>query len=120
MEYLVPCCSHPSTPTRASDQERRDVERANSANLRASDKASEGIPHRAGSTRPANVFGRGCEPLAPTPDDEDWTGVLDTPCPPERFMARAVAALPPLDREAVGALGARRNSRRTTGGKVPA
>src|SRR5665811_1504688 len=48
MEYLVPCCSHPSTPTRASDQERRDVERANSANLRASDKASEGIPNRDG------------------------------------------------------------------------
>jgi hypothetical protein len=46
--------------------------------------------------------------------------VLDTPCPPERLMARAVAALPPVDREAVGALGARRNSRRTTGGKVPA
>jgi len=50
MEYLVPCCSHPSTPTRASDQERRDVERANSANLRASDKASEGIPIRSQST----------------------------------------------------------------------
>jgi len=42
LESLASAPMAPHRPTRASDRERRDDERANRANLRASDKASEG------------------------------------------------------------------------------
>src|SRR5665647_711735 len=32
------------------------------------------------------------EPLTPTPDDKDWTWVLDTPCPECGFDAVAIKA----------------------------
>ena len=42
LESLAAAPMEPHRPTLASDRERRDAERANSANLRASDRASEG------------------------------------------------------------------------------
>jgi len=46
LQSLASAPVRPHRPTRANDQELRDVERANRANLRASEKASEGIPDR--------------------------------------------------------------------------
>ncbi len=43
LEALASAPARPHRPTRASDQERRGVERANRANQRASDKASERV-----------------------------------------------------------------------------
>jgi trehalose 6-phosphate synthase len=43
LQSLAAAPLNPHRPTRASDQESRDAERANRANLRASDKAAEGV-----------------------------------------------------------------------------
>jgi trehalose 6-phosphate synthase len=43
LQSLASAPLNPHRPTRASDQESRDAERANRANLRASDKAAEGV-----------------------------------------------------------------------------
>ncbi len=43
LESLASAPLRPHRPTRANDRERRDIARANRANLRASEKASEGI-----------------------------------------------------------------------------